>query len=257
MGGDQVVVHVPGVAGGVADAVQALDPGQLAGQPSQAALTRPGVDVLPQEGDLAHAAGGQAPGLGQDGLGRPGPFAASGVGHHAEGAELVAALLDGEEGGDARGRALGAQCVELGLGGEVSGETLSTRPVGAGDQLGQLVVGLGAHDEVDGGLTAQDLLALRLGHAAGDRDGHGPARRGPLGLQGLQLAQLGIDLLGRLLADMAGVQDDKVGLLRPLGHGVAQGRQNVRHALAVIDVHLAAIGADVEPPRGWGRGVTH
>ena len=39
MGGDQVVVHVPGMAGGVADPVQALDPGQLAGQAAKAALS--------------------------------------------------------------------------------------------------------------------------------------------------------------------------------------------------------------------------
>ena len=43
---------------------------------------------------------------------------------------------------------------------------------------------------------------------------------------------------------MAGVEDDEVRLLHGLGFAVALGRQHVRHALGVIDVHLAAIGFD-------------
>ena len=43
------------------------------------------------------------------------------------------------------------------------------------DQLGQVVIGLRADDDVDARRAARDLRALGLGDAAGDRD----HRRGP------------------------------------------------------------------------------
>ena len=64
-------------------------------------LAMPGVDVLAEQRDLAHAGGGQPLGLGDDLRHRPRHFRAARIGHDAEGAELVAAFLDGEEGGDA------------------------------------------------------------------------------------------------------------------------------------------------------------
>jgi len=60
MGLDQVVAHVARMARRIADAVQAIDLGQLAHQLGQGrAVAVIGVDVLTQQGDLAHAATGQ------------------------------------------------------------------------------------------------------------------------------------------------------------------------------------------------------
>jgi hypothetical protein len=124
------------------------------------------------------------------------------------------------------------------------------RPGGAGQKLGQLVIGLGPDDEVYGGLATHDLLALGLGDAAGDGDGHGPQTGlGLFGFHLLQLPELGIDLLGRLLADVAGVQDDEVGALGRVGRGIAERAQHVGHALAVIDIHLAAVCLDEQTLR--------
>ena len=53
-------------------------------------------------------------------------------------------------------------------------------------------------------------------------------------------AEVGIDLLGRLLADVAGVEEDDVGVLDRRRLGEAVRRQQLRHALGVVDVHLAA-----------------
>ncbi|MNT89225.1 hypothetical protein D3C72_2299220 [compost metagenome] len=67
----QVVRHVIGVAGRVADAVQTGDRRQGIGQTRQGERlsVRPlaviGVDVLAQQGDFAHAPIGQGAGLGQ------------------------------------------------------------------------------------------------------------------------------------------------------------------------------------------------
>ena len=111
-------------------------------------------------------------------------------------------------------------------------------------RLGQAVIGLRPDHQVDRALAADDLRSLRLRHAAGDADHRlQPAAR-PLGLEVADAAKLGIDLLGGLLADVAGVQEHQVGVLDPVGAGIAVRRQRIRHALAVIDVHLAAIGLD-------------
>ena len=102
---DQFVVHVGGVRRGVADAVHSLDsrhrPDQTPQSPFAPVRRCPVVtiDVLAEQGDFPHAGGGQAAGLGQNighGTRVLGPAC---IRHHAESAELVAALLHGEEGG--------------------------------------------------------------------------------------------------------------------------------------------------------------
>ena len=86
----------------VAGAVQTLDGGQLAHQAGQAAgVAVVGIDVLAQQGDLAHALVSEALGLLDDVVDGPRPLAAARIGHHAEGAELVAAFLHGHKGGNA------------------------------------------------------------------------------------------------------------------------------------------------------------
>ena len=59
-------------------------------------------------------------------------------------------------------------------------------------------------------------------------------------------AELGIDLLGRLLADVAGVEDDEVGVVGRRGLGIALGRERVRHTMRIVDVHLAAERLDMD-----------
>src|SRR3546814_19707082 len=62
----------------------------------------------------------------------------------------------------------------------------------------------------------------------------------------LQPADVRIDFRRRFLADVAGVEHDQSGV-GPLGSGrIALGAQHLRHAFAVIDVHLAAKGFDVK-----------
>ena len=107
------------------------------------------------------------------------------------------------------------------------------------------MIGLRADHQIDGRLPAHDLLALGLGDTAGHGDGHGPLPcRRPLFLQDPQLAEFGIDLFGRLLADVAGVQDDEISTLGRIRRRIAQRTQHIGHALAVIDIHLAAVGLD-------------
>src|SRR5450755_1210106 len=46
---------------------------------------------------------------------------------------------------------------------------------------------------------------------------------------------------------MAGVEDHHVGVVRHGDQAVAERRQEFGHARRIIDVHLAAIGLDIEP----------
>ena len=112
------------------------------------------------------------------------------------------------------------------------------------------MVCLRTEDQTDSRRPPDDFLALCLGHAAGDGDQHLGTLFGTLPLHPADLAQLGIDLLGRLLADVAGIEYDEVSLARHRRLGIAQGPEHIAHALAVIDIHLAAIGLDEDLLRG-------
>jgi hypothetical protein len=64
-----------------------------------------------------------------------------------------------------------------------------------------------------------------------------------------QLAELRIDLLGRLLADVAGVEDHQIRVVDIGRLDEAFRRQRVHHALGIVDVHLAAVGFDMQLTR--------
>ena len=101
------------------------------------------------------------------------------------------------------------------------------------------------HD-VDERHAADDFLALRLGHASGYRDNEIAAGKGCLALEPADTAEFRIDLLGRLLPDVAGIKDDKVGVLGRCGLGIVFARQEIGHTIGIVDVHLAAEGFYVD-----------
>ena len=107
------------------------------------------------------------------------------------------------------------------------------------------MIGLRPEHHVHIGRAAQDFLALGLGDAAGDRDQR-PARAAQIapGLQVLEAPEIGIDFLRRLLADVAGVEDDEIRVRRGIGPLETEGREDVRHPSRVVDVHLAPVAFD-------------
>ena len=136
-----------------------------------------GVDVLADQHDLANAGIGEAFGLGDDFFDRPRQFGAARVGHNAEGAELVAALLHGDEAGDAALRVAarlgGGRCLNLSsIGNSVSIDFFGFAARCAPSIVGQPVIALRADHEIDSALAPDDLFALGLGNAARDRDRH-------------------------------------------------------------------------------------
>jgi hypothetical protein len=119
----------------------------------------------------------------------------------------------------------------------------------AGEQLRQALIALRADHEVDRPGAADNLGTLGLRHAARDRDHHCAAFARRRLLEHAHAPEFGIDLLGRLLADVAGVEDDEIGVARGGGLGVALARERVRHTMRIVDVHLAAERSDMHLAR--------
>ena len=119
----------------------------------------------------------------------------------------------------------------------------------ARQQLRQMMIALRPDHDVDGRRAADDLLALGLRDAAGDRDAHLAAVARGLVLGDAQPAEFGVDLFGGLFADVAGVEDHQIRIVGAGGLDKAFGRQRVHHALRIVDIHLAAIGLDMQLAR--------
>ncbi len=256
---DEVLAHVIGVRGRVANAA---DPGDgrggadQSGEPDRlASAVHPmiGVDVLAEQGDLSHPGAGEARDLVENGGGGARGLGSAGIRHDAERAELVAALLHSHEGGDAattnRIRRPGRKPREFVLRRKFSVHD-ARADARLAQELRQAMVALRADDNVDRGLAAQDLRSLGLSDAARD-DQHRPAA-GALAflLELAQLAELGIDLLRGAFADMAGVEDDEVGVFDARGLVVPRLGGEIAHSLGIIDVHLASERLDERP---WVR----
>ena len=112
-----------------------------------------------------------------------------------------------------------------------------------------MMIALRADHDVDDRRAADDLRALGLRDAAGDRDAHLATVARGFVLGDAQPAEFGIDFFGSLFADVAGVEDDEIRIVGAGGLDKAFRRQRVHHALRIVDVHLAAIGLDMQLAR--------
>ncbi len=98
------------------------------------------------------------------------------------------------------------------------------------------------HD-VDVRCAREHLVAVLLGETAA----HCDLQVGPSVLQRLQVPEVAVELVVRVLADAARVEDDHVGGREIVGRFHAFGREQARDAFRVVLVHLAAEGAHEEP----------
>jgi hypothetical protein len=104
-----------------------------------------------------------------------------------------------------------------------------------------MMIALRADHDINHGRAADDLLALGLRHAAGDRDIHLSSGLRRFVLGDAQPAEFRIDLLGGLFTDVAGVQDHQIRIVGACRLDETFARQRVHHALRIVDVHLTAI----------------
>ena len=161
------------------------------------------VDVLPEQGHLAHAVRRERLGLDDQLGGVAALLAAPGRGHDAVGAPAVAALRDLQP------------ALELALAPrrQVAGEVLELEVALGGERVGVEELGEpvdlpGPEGDVDEGEALEDLLLDRLRPAAPDPD----HPLGVFGLEPLRLAEVGDEAVVGRLADRAGVEEDQVGL---------------------------------------------
>src|SRR5215470_14650100 len=115
---------------------------------------------------------------------------------------------------------------------------------------------LRADDQVDNRGAADDLFALGLCDAAGDRDNNASTFSGRIRLQASDATKFRIDLLGRLFPNVTGVENEQISILGG-GFDEPLACEQIRHPMGIVDVHLAAVGFDVELARaahgGWER----
>ena len=247
---DQGVVDVAGMAGRVAQANdagnfgQALQQGAERPNPSVRSLAVIGVDVLSDQGDLAHAIVGEPEHVVDNLCNGPRHLGAARVGHHAEGAEFIAAFLHRDE----RRDAAGADCIRPRRGQESElvldrkfGLQRTAVALGMRQQLRQMMVTLRTDHDIDHRRAADDLLALGLRDAAGDRDAHVAAIARGFVLDDAQAPELRVNLLGGLFADVAGVENHQVRVIHAGGLDKAFRCQRVHHALRIVDIHLTTI----------------
>jgi hypothetical protein len=204
--GDEVVGHVDGVAGRVADPLEVLKVREAVDEGGEGlSPVFPGVDVLAKQGELPATTSDELLGSGDEVGHRTADLGPAGIGYDAVGAEFVAAFLDGEEGGYARAAA-GGKGGELIEGRKVSVDRTGTA-FNLAQELRQAVVCLRTDDKVDGLGPALGLGAFSLSDAAGERD------HGLRAILAAEATDFAVGLLRSLLADVAGVEDDHVGVV--------------------------------------------
>ena len=104
-----------------------------------------------------------------------------------------------------------------------------------------MVITLRTDHNVDHRRAANDLRTLGLCDTSGDDDLHVAPVPRRVGLCFAQPAELGIDFLRRLLANVAGVQDDEIGIGGAVRLDEILARKRVHHALCIVDIHLTAV----------------
>src|SRR5262245_6277398 len=200
------------------------------------------IDDLSEQLNLAPTLPGGVPHLGEDVGPGAHPLVSARVRHHAEAAELVTAFDDGHirlHGVAAPRDAKRPAHIIVRL--ERDRRTAVLRRLF--DQHGQPANRLRADDDVgDAGRAFEQRLAFLLRHASGDRHDGIVA-----GFERLlaELAESRIQLVFRVFANAAGVDDDEIGLGRILCELKTGLLEQSGHALGVVHVHLAAEGFDV------------
>ena len=194
------------------------------------------VHVLPQQRHLLVATALEVAHFAQNALHIARPFTASGVGHDAVVAEVVAATHDAHiaanvGAADALGHdvAIGLRSGELDVDGLVPG-------FGLGDEVGQREVGIGACHEV-GMMVVEQVVLHPLCHASQ----HADNQLAPLAAQGVQRVEAVVYLLLGIVSHTTGVEENGIGIIHAFAQFVSCHLHDRGHYLAVGHVHLAAV----------------
>src|SRR4028119_229779 len=97
---------------------------------------------------------------------------------------------------------------------------------------------MGTEYEVYAELAAEGVRLL----GGADAAGQGNLFDAALSFEAVELAEVAADAVYGVLADVAGVEDDDVGVLVGAHFGVAGVQDHAPHPVGVVDVHLASEG---------------
>jgi hypothetical protein len=197
------------------------------------------VDGLPEQRDFAGTRRGELRHLADDVGEPPAPLGAARVRNDAERTAVVAAALYRNEGG--RTRLTHRRHVLVVLPVAEGGVAHAAARPGQADQVGQVAVGIGADHEIHPRHPLEQRRPEPLRHAA-DYSQHVARPLVPL-----ELAHAPDHPLLGVVTHRAGVHQHHVGLRRVVGALVARPAEEPEHELRVGDVHLAAVGLDVDP----------
>ena len=219
-----------------------------------------GVHVLAEQGDLAITRPRELLDLVEDLVDRPRDFLTPSRRDDAVRALLVAAFHDRDECRDAApavvGRRPAVERPHLPVDGEdvrPPAEAGALAPLGdPGQEVGEVVDLRRPCHEVHLREAAEDILALRLGHAAQDAED----QVGALALELLHEAHLPDRPLLGVCAHRAGVQENEVRVFLAVDHDIALGGEHPEDLLGVPFVHLAAVSLQVDR-LGHGGPIVH
>ena len=210
-------------------------------------IAAPGVDVLAEQRDLAHAVRCELRHLGDDVAGPAALLPPADRRHDAVRARRVAAHRH------LHPRVRGPLAVLRQVAGEVlvraEPAAVDARAARA-DPLAEVRDRARPERDVDLRVEVEDPLLLRLGEAAADGD----HEVGILALPRAGIAEIGGELGVRLLADRARVEDDEIGLLLRDGLPQAERLEHALDALGVVAVHLTAERGQVVAAHGGSVG---
>ena len=251
-GVDQLVGQVLGVAGHEADAgnvhaVQAAQQFREGGSALQPLAV--GIHILSQQHDFLHAAYAQLLRFPEDIVHPAAALPPADIGHDAVGAEVVAAVHNG----DVR------RILPQPLDGQILGNGVLVLhfhhgPVaveGFAKQFRQAVQVGGSEGQIHKAVLLQDLFchAGLLNHAAA----HADDEAGVALAYFLQPGHIAQGTALGVVADAAGVEQHKIGMLPVGGLLHAHVPQHARENLAVMGVHLAAVGYHKIAPGALGQ----
>ena len=115
--------------------------------------------------------------------------------------------------------------------------------IGARYHFRQTMIGLRPEHHIDHRFATHQFRTFGLRNTTGNSDNHLVRAIGFLGFFVFtNTAKIGKDLLSSLFADVASIEDNHIGTCGIVDRLVTQRRQYVLHALAVINIHLTAIG---------------
>ena len=198
-----------------------------------------GVDVLPEQRDLHDASGREALHLAEDVADRARALRSSYERHDAERARVVAPGSDRDPRSEriVPYRGQGAR-ERLGVFPDVHLRSVGVRAL---EQLQELRQRLSADHHVDPRSPALDLPSILLCEAARHDDPQLRIRS----LHGLQVAQVAVELVVRVLTDRTRVQHDDACVVDVARRRHPLGLEHACDPLGVVLVHLAPEGADL------------